>query len=579
MKTKQIVKYQAEYASEVLETVPLGFIDKTLCGCGLTTVALESKESVIIAVPSQALIENKVVQYPNERCSYKLLGVMSGISTDNVENYVRENKVLKILVTYDSLYKVEYLLDRCRLIIDESDKLLSSSNLKSTSKRNSKDVDVTTKVFDLAKKYKDTVSFISATPTPLEYLPDWISEIPNIKMEWSNTTKATPILMERTYPFKSLIQEVLSPMELLGGVVLGDTTITKAIIFMNSVANIIKVIREAKLKSDDVAIVVGNSIKNDTKINGYNRLKDPTKLPKYTFITSTGFQGIDLVDKEAVSVVVSNTTKSYFMIDMLTDMKQAISRQRDKNNPNYNKFVYLYNQSIFSKSEDELLSEIDKRKKNITEALKLWEFAKAEDIQGGFQYTEEHTDFITYTNFNIDTEEYVLNKNLFNADKYFIINTRNQYSKGFDIRGNFESSDIITSPEIIKTINYEEMVKAYENGEDITKYQYKVDYYNLIQDCVKLYSKVWSNYTYAKAMVKNYKNNYGKLVVTTHNEFKLNKFYSNVEVKNKLQEIYDKIGLNRKAKANDIFELFSKVTISRPMLNGNRVRGIEITKK
>jgi hypothetical protein len=579
MEKKKTVKYQAEYASEVLQTVPKGFIDKTLCGCGLTTVALESNENVIIAVPSQALIENKVVQYPNNRCNYKILGVMAGITENDVNEYIKGVDVIKIMVTYDSLYKVEHLLYTCRLIIDESDKLLSSSNLKSSSKKGSKDVDVTTKVFELAEKYKDSVSFISATPTPLEYLPKWVSEIPNVKMEWSNTTKATPILMERTYPFKSLIQEVLLPMELMGGVVLAGTTVTKAIIFMNSVTNIVKVIREAKLNTDDVAIVVGNSIKNDEKINGYNRLKDPTNLPKYTFITSTGFQGIDLVDKEAVSIVVSNTTKSYFMIDMLTDLKQAISRQRDKNNPNYNKFVYIYNQSIFNKTEEELLSDIDSRKKSITQAIKLWDFAKEQGIQDGFQYTEEHTDFITYTNFNEVTEEYILNENLFNCDRYFILHTRNQYSKGFDIKGNFSSTVDISAPQLIESVNYEDIVRAYEKGEDITKYEYKIEYYNLIQDCVKLYNKVWYNYTYAKSMVKNYRNNYGKLVVTVHSKFKMNEFYSNGEVKDKLQEIYDSLGLNRKAKATDIFELFSKVSTVRPTINGQRICGIEIIKK
>ncbi len=47
-----VKKYEAEYASEVLSSIPTGYIDKTVCGCGLTTVALENAESVIIAVPS-----------------------------------------------------------------------------------------------------------------------------------------------------------------------------------------------------------------------------------------------------------------------------------------------------------------------------------------------------------------------------------------------------------------------------------------------------------------------------------------------------------------------------------------------
>ncbi len=37
-----VKKYKAEYANEVMETIPHGYIDKTICGCGLTTVALEN---------------------------------------------------------------------------------------------------------------------------------------------------------------------------------------------------------------------------------------------------------------------------------------------------------------------------------------------------------------------------------------------------------------------------------------------------------------------------------------------------------------------------------------------------------
>ena len=62
---------------------------------------------------------------------------------------------------------------------------VGSSNLKSRSKKTSKSIDVTTQVFDIAKKHKDKVSFISATPTPIEFLPEWITELNHIKMEWN----------------------------------------------------------------------------------------------------------------------------------------------------------------------------------------------------------------------------------------------------------------------------------------------------------------------------------------------------------------------------------------------------------
>lgn len=157
------VKFDAEYASEVMTEIPAGYIDKTVCGVGLTSVALENNISTIIAVPLIYLAVNKSQQYPNERYNGKVLAVNGDTTRGDIDFYVWNNKVLKIMVTYDSLHRVEHLLHRCRLVLDESDKLLSMTGLKP---------EVIDSVLNIAKEYKETVSFISATPIPLEYMPE-----------------------------------------------------------------------------------------------------------------------------------------------------------------------------------------------------------------------------------------------------------------------------------------------------------------------------------------------------------------------------------------------------------------------
>jgi len=535
------LKFEAEYASEVLDIIPFGYINKKVCGVGLTSVALENDVHTIVAVPSVELIRNKVAQYPNDRSQKTVFGVYGGVSVEDVNDYVASTDVIKIMCTYDSLWKVQYLLDSCHLIIDESNKLLSSSALKSSSKGSSKGVDVTTRVFDIAEKFKDTVTFISATPTPLEYMPKWVSEIEQIDMEWGNTIKAKPILVERTYPYKALVVEVLRPLNMMDSITMGNVEIKKVIVFMNSVESIVKSINEAQLKKEDVAIIAGDSVENDVKIKGYNRLSNPNKLPKYTFVTSSGFEGIDLSDKEAISIVVSNTSKSYQMIDILTDLKQAISRQRDKKNPNYDKFVYIYSQSIFSKSKEELLKELDDRYESLSQAIYLWEVAKRDGKRSGFSYTETNKDFITYTNYDEVNETYTLNTNLFQSDKYFILTVREQYSKGFDLKGGYTEYDVIESPEVIAAITYEEMVEMYKsNKESIEDYSYKVEYYS---------------------------NEYKRVFLTVRNRFIEGEQYSVAEVKDKLQVVYKEFGLSRKAKSTDLQEF---MVVKETKSNGNR---------
>lgn len=69
------LKFEAEFASQVLQTIPDGYIDKTICGCGLTTVALENNVNTVIAVPTIYLAINKSEQYPNERYKGNVLAV------------------------------------------------------------------------------------------------------------------------------------------------------------------------------------------------------------------------------------------------------------------------------------------------------------------------------------------------------------------------------------------------------------------------------------------------------------------------------------------------------------------------
>ena len=147
------IYFNTEYVNQKkdFKEIPNGYIDKTICGCGLTSIALENNLDTIIAVPTIALVDNKINQYPNERYKGSIFGVKGGISDKDIEKYVYQQRVLKmpikIMVTYDSLYKLESLFDTCKLVIDESDQLLKATKLKITTKN--KDIDVITYLFNI----------------------------------------------------------------------------------------------------------------------------------------------------------------------------------------------------------------------------------------------------------------------------------------------------------------------------------------------------------------------------------------------------------------------------------------------
>jgi hypothetical protein len=546
---KQIVmNFDTEFATESMDDIPPGYIDKSICACGMTSVALENDKNVVLAVPTIYLTLNKADQYPNDRCSHTVLPVWGETSSTEIDNYVTENPVTKIICTYDSLHKVRHLLLTSHLVIDESNMLLSTTKQRP---------EVIAELFDIAYEHRDTVSFISATPIPLQYMPPWVSTIDQVKINWSNTIKVFPILSERTYPFKALRDEFLIPLNSNGTMTVEGKTFDKVIVFINTITQIGKIIRECELNRDECGIC-GDNLKNDVRIAGINRYRSGI-LPKYLFITSSGFCGIDLIDDSAMTIVVSNTGKNWQMIDMLTDLKQAVSRQRNKNNPNYGSYIYIYNQTIFSKSEEELLGIIDGVRRKIEVNIPHYDYLKS---IGEEKYFMSDVDFKAYTIFK--DGKYVINEQAFNADKYFILETRRQYRRGFDVRARVGESRMVEPVVLPRDVTYSDLVdyfvKNHKDGViDWGVYSTREEWIKVIEDSYKFYKKVWKDYTYARGMIENYGKVYEQIKLDIRCNFSVGNRYSRAEIRKILKKIYDKYGINRIPRHYDLKEaLFIK---------------------
>jgi hypothetical protein len=556
---KQILfNYDTEYASESMSFIPSGYIDKSICACGITTVALENNRNVVLAVPTITLALNKADQYPNERSNHSILPIWGDTSTSEIQDYIKKASIKKFICTYDSLPKLEYLLPDCHLVIDESNMLLPVTKQRPA---------VVDRLLDIAFRYKDTVSFVSATPLPVEYLPSWVSEIDQIKITWNNTVKATPIICERTYPFRSLCEEFLIPLNREGTMTVSEKTFSKVIIFMNTVNQITKVIKEAGLGKKDCGIICGDSLKNDVKISGIERYKSGS-LPKYLFLTSSGFCGIDLVDEDAMTIIVSNTSKNWQMIDMLTDLKQAVSRQRNKNNPNYGSYIYIYNQSVFSEDEEELLQRIENVREKITLNIPHYDDLKSMGKETAFMCDN---DFRAYSLFK--DGRYILNDGAFNADKYFILQTRRQYAEGFDIRGCIGNGETIGPVSLPKSVRYKDLVDYFEDNNVMGEiewgpYSTRHEWIRLIEDSYRFYKKVWKDFTYAKSMVDNHNDTHELVKMEIKRQFSVGSSYSRNQVKEILKEIYCSYKIERIPKH---YDLKDALIIKEKKINGERM--------
>lgn len=577
-------KMNVEYAGQVMNAIPSGYINKTACGVGLTTVALENVDNVIIAVPSIELVKNKESQYPNERFNGKVLGVYGDVNEERVDRFIEHcDKIklpIKIAVTYDSLKKVEHLLstNRFKFIIDESDRLLSYTHMKIASKDVKGDKtrgfyreDVVSYVLDVAKRCQAITSFISATPTPTKFLPKWIGDLPQITYTWESTTEIKPMLMQRTYPYKALKEEVLLPMKVSERVVVGDRSFRKAIIFINSVTQIAKLIKETGIDKEDVRVICADSYENDIKIGGIKRLTQYDNLSKYTFVTSSGWQGIDLYDEDAMNVIVSSTTNSASMVDMTTDLKQATSRNRCKSNPNYDRYIYIYNQSTFQRTEEDLVRVFCDTKRRITINIETINKCDERHIQDAnirsmvdnkeFRtYAKPKKSFVDYSkdhDLKIDLE---LNEMAFNADMYFILEIRRQYLKGFEVVNKLGDGEQVQGSLKIKAPSYRECCKYFE--EHVTSdgqitwpntAMEKCSYAKLVEEYYEKYKTVDLNIDRVRKIL-NSKDELSTLTFKIKGLFSTGKRYTIKEIKDRLNNLYKQMGIKRSAKWQDLTE-------------------------
>ena len=173
-----ILPENIKYLSDIenFTELPIGIFNKKVTNTGATTLVLENKQDVILISPTNNLIYNKIRQYPNKRCQYKLFAVNAGITTNDVIEYIKSCKgvqPVKLISTPDSLYKItaiKNVYQSFHLVIDEFHQLLNMVNNREKAGL--------TVLSEFSKFTKYT--FLSATPIQEDFLPFPLNEYDKI---------------------------------------------------------------------------------------------------------------------------------------------------------------------------------------------------------------------------------------------------------------------------------------------------------------------------------------------------------------------------------------------------------------
>ena len=598
------IKKGVRYLSEIDGfKLPYGIVNKGITDCGATHWALTNGLKEVICSPRNRLLENKHSQHPDS------LLVIGGVREEEIRDYMEKALIPKILVSYDSLPKVI----RCipteeyadwNIVVDEFHFLLSDSGLKS---------EVELRTLECLRPFAN-VTYLSATPFLDKYLAqiDMFKDIPYFEFVWESARKISVKRFKVTKPMNAALSiirtyqngnyPVLETEE-------GCIKSTECVIFLNSVTGIVNLIKQADLKPEEVNIIAAKTNENDKLIgklgDGFKNGDIPERgeLHKMvTLCTSTAYAGCDFYSTNASTFVISDVKKNSTAVDIATELKQIAGRQRLDANAFRNHIVFIYSTSVLEKGEDEFKAGIDEKVK-LTEAEvenknALPELLRKKSIKdtSKLQRIERYSD--SYTMYDEKSDRFIFNRMAY-LYELFSYDIQKEYENGFTVRESLQSSkfDIMDKQQyvdefdeqvslVIARMSFAEKMKLYCEYRTGQKVSFQV--MALEQDCPEL-RYYFDTLGAARIKALGYKESDLKKEIKCQVSLELIKLalkehfivgvsYSTQQIKETMNMVYEKLGVEKKGVASDLYKLYGFEMKSGKIAlpEGGRVNGYKI---
>lgn len=550
--------------------------NKVITGCGGTTVALSNNECYIIAVPTQELIKNKIkrddagvgtytLQNGETREIFGLFGYSSYMMKKDLRDYIEIHEIKKIMCTYDKMEMLLHFIDPqdYRLLVDEYHTLLKAYSFREKA---------INRVFSTFRMYK-SFCFMSATPIMPDFKPTLLDDVEEVMAIWDNVEKITVNLQYSNKPFLTAAN-IIKRYQTDGFVEVNGNKSYEAFFFINSVNEICKILKHCNLTNDNARIICADTEDNRKKLGDFNISTSNSENKQFTFITCKSFEGVDYFSDSAISFVVSSASAEHTKLAIDTDIPQIVGRIRSKNNPFRNKIVHIYNKTnkdidlttsfeemtdITNRTEEGAKQQIEKYNKATTRAEKI---AIKRLI---------NNDLILETEDGIYYNDAILKLDLYNFKVNHII-----YKSGISVRTEYQEQGIQTTAitynkeegemkteDETKAIPFKEAyLKALTCKDLVQRDQYmKVD---MVKEAIEqLTPEEVRAARYTKKAVKelliskNEKlNQFTKAIKMIKQEMPYNEFVPVAKVKAILANIYEILGIEKKAKATDITAFF-----------------------
>lgn len=602
-------------------------LNKNICGCGCTEYYLRNDQPVILVSPRKELINCKM-RSTNRPIPLFYFDRSEGLELDDTINrmlaYINNpfnspGFQPKILVTYDSLKIVadtlqnKGWLDPFTIVVDEFTCIFTDVKLKGNVELN---------LLHRLNTLPNRIVYISATPISGCYLDelDEFKYMPYVTLIWDPSMYQTvQIIRKKMRSTRSAIKAIIDDYRANGyfktKIIGGQQVYSKeAVFFLNSVKDIVKIVEDCGLTSADTLVICSDDRKNRTALRkvkmkiGHvpNENDYKTDNKTFTFVTKACFEGTDFYSDSSSTYIFADSNKENLCLDISIDLPQIVGRCRTETNPFRHEIGYFYKTSseinLNSKEAQVIVqNRVDKTNRlvegykaiNDKDMLeKLIAAQKVEKYQKDYLDVEVHQDL---------TASAVFNKLAYLADLRAIEIKSMQYKTTYSVYVCMERNkgyQVIDQQGMANDVLAKFYTEFMADGDFVRRMKLFVEFlaeHPEKKESVEAVAEIPIAY-------KNYYNTLGGMRIkalsykqsdietelrnlqstdsiksAVASVFTPGFFYTNSEIKAKLQNIYTSLGLKKSAKATDIETYIKTAQRSRVAdANGNRQKGYRI---
>ena len=568
---------EARYLSELPEFqdgLPHGIVNKTKTDVGGTYVAANCRSNYIIVCPFRDLVDSIAADKNNKYVVFKCYG---GVREHQFRKYIKDHKIYKIAVTYDSLPKLLKWMDgkteNWKLLIDEYHLILEDMDFRENA------------IMDMINNVTkfNHYTFLSATPMDEDYEIEFFKQLPHYNVVWKKGLPITVKKIKATCLSKGLCNLIKIFREF--GFRIPDIDgelrdVEQLFIFLNSVTTARQIADTLELDEDEIKICCAERQRNRLLLGRYQIESVCSPNKRINFFTKKCFQGCNLFSQNGLIIVASDAYRTQTLVDISTTMEQISGRLRENGeykNIFRNTMVHIYSTNKNILTDEEFEQKMKKKEEDAARLLSLQEKADDEEQETLVRKVNIETDLLSIIDGRLKYNE--IKKKSF----YFKQDIRKAYKDGIYLSARYDESEkfVQTNQELWKdfdielaravTISYEQLLKDYL---DHPSEEYEQEYPEFRDFRRYLKQTEMNSLRWNKEKMLQAVQDKKKLQQVFMTIYKKGEFFSNKTLKKLLTEQFQKVGIKLAPKATLILQCsIYKVENTSEYIDGKKVNG------